>query len=29
MPKYLAYQFDSSQLTKERLLKVLDDYFDL
>ncbi|GEM_PF-3750192 len=29
MPKYLAYQFDSSQLTKERLLKILDDYFDL
>ena len=29
MPKYLAYQFDSIQLTKERLLKILDDYFDL
>ena len=25
---YLAYQFNEEQLTKERLTKILDDYFD-
>ncbi len=29
MPQYLAYQFGPEQLTKERLARIIDDYFDL
>jgi|SRR3989344_7655268 len=29
MPHYIAYQFEPQQLTRKRLARILDDYFDL